>query len=408
MARIFISYRRQDSGGWVRHLIDHLRQHFKPQELFMDIDTIEPGVDFVKVVTDAVSSCDILLAVIGPNWLTASDPHGCRRLDNPEDFIRLEISAALSRDIRVIPVLVGGIEMPSAEDLPDDIKALTRRQAHELTDNRWDYDSGQLVEILKRTLKHPETTAHPTFGAKRASTEKIGYAGIASLLSALLAILFLPALRPFALIFAAAAILFGIRGIAKSRIEGKKPLLPGIAIAASSLVLLLGGALMLGPMIPSRPSPEPPSPDVQVPQPAPEPQRAAPPEPPQPTVSEPPRPVIPQPSPPTIAPTPQPLPAADLSGDWYTLIGEHFRIAQHGGQLDFEGETTGITFRGAGRIEGKLVTIPYELRSTATGEFKAKGVLNLTVSSNAMKLSGSYYIETTGRSGEFEIIRRRR
>jgi hypothetical protein len=108
MARIFLCYRRDDSGGYAGRLYDRLGQRFGHDNLFMDIDTIAPGLDFVEAIEKAVGTCDVLLAVIGRQWLTSTDSQGQRRLDNPEDFVRLEIVTALVRQIRVIPVLVGG------------------------------------------------------------------------------------------------------------------------------------------------------------------------------------------------------------------------------------------------------------------------------------------------------------
>jgi len=155
MAGIFISYRRQDSAGWAGHLSDILQENFGPEQIFMDIETIEAGVDFIEMIRKAVGSCDVLIAVIGPQWLAASDANGRRRLDNANDFIRLEIATALQRNIRVIPVLVGGAAMPSEEDLPPDLAALARRQADELSDKRWEFDTEQLVKILVKTLGRP-------------------------------------------------------------------------------------------------------------------------------------------------------------------------------------------------------------------------------------------------------------
>ncbi len=108
-------------------------------------------MDFVEAINKAVSSCDVLLAMIGPRWLTAIDKNGRRRVDDANDYVRLEIAAALSRDIRVIPVLVGGVSMPAAEELPDELVGLARRQAYELSDKhkRWDYDVDQLIAVLK-------------------------------------------------------------------------------------------------------------------------------------------------------------------------------------------------------------------------------------------------------------------
>ncbi len=132
MGAIFISYRREDSAGWAGRLTADLRRVFSSLnvDVFMDIDTVPPGANFEQHISDAVGSCDVLIALIGPRWLTAADALGGRRLNDPEDFTRIEIAAALRRDIRVIPVLVGGATLPPADNLPDDIKSLARRQAY--------------------------------------------------------------------------------------------------------------------------------------------------------------------------------------------------------------------------------------------------------------------------------------
>ena len=151
MARIAISYRRMDSAGYAGRLYDSLSTHFSAHEIFMDISTLEPGVDFVDAIERAVSSCDVLLVLVGPQWVTASDEKG-RRLDNPEDFVRLEVATALNRGIRVIPVLIQGTLMPRSDQLPSELRGLTRRQACELSDARWRYDVGQLIATLERAL----------------------------------------------------------------------------------------------------------------------------------------------------------------------------------------------------------------------------------------------------------------
>lgn len=152
---IFISYRREDSAGHTGRLYDRLAAHFGDEQVFMDIDQIEPGEDFVQIIEEAVGSCDVLLAVIGRRWLTAGDDNA-RRLDNPNDFVRLEIAAALRRDIRVIPVLVQGAVMPRQDELPDDLSALARRHALELSDLRWKHDINQLVSAVERILEQQE------------------------------------------------------------------------------------------------------------------------------------------------------------------------------------------------------------------------------------------------------------
>lgn len=153
MKGIFISYRRQDSQSAAGRLTDHLRDNMPGVPIFRDIETIEPGVDFVDAIDRALQSCGILLAVIGPRWGSLADSAGRRRLDDPNDYTRLEIATALQRsDVRVIPVLVEGAEMPGSDVLPDDLKALARRNAIELTDKRWEFDISKLVETLNKAL----------------------------------------------------------------------------------------------------------------------------------------------------------------------------------------------------------------------------------------------------------------
>jgi TIR domain len=117
--RVFVSYRRQDARGSAGRIYDQLADRFGDAQVFMDVDTIAPGVDFTKVITEAVSTCEVLLAVIGSRWLTATDEGGRRRLDDPGDLVRLEIAAALDRDIRVIPILVEDATMPRRHELPE-------------------------------------------------------------------------------------------------------------------------------------------------------------------------------------------------------------------------------------------------------------------------------------------------
>ena len=153
MSKIFISYRRQDSSGYVIGIYDRLKNEFNEEDIFRDLDTIEFGVDFVEVLENAVQQCDILLAIIGPHWLTISDANGRKRLDNPNDFVRLEIATALERKIRVIPVLVGGATMPYADELPDNLKSLARRNALPIDDRDFHAHLDRLIRALHRALK---------------------------------------------------------------------------------------------------------------------------------------------------------------------------------------------------------------------------------------------------------------
>ncbi len=149
MSHIFINYRRQDSEGYVGRLYDHLVKHFDASAVFMDVDSIKPGADFVQVLEDAVASCDVFIAMIGPQWLAICDDAGKRRLDNWNDFVRIEIASALKQNKVVIPVLVGHARMPSPADLPDDIAALARRNAIELSHQRFVYDAERLVKAIQ-------------------------------------------------------------------------------------------------------------------------------------------------------------------------------------------------------------------------------------------------------------------
>ena len=150
--KIFINYRRDDSIGMAGRLHDRLAQTFGRDKLFMDVDHIPVGVDFVAHLNSQLAGCDVILVVIGPNWLDAKDESGGRRLDNPDDFVAIEIAAALARDIQVIPVLVDGARMPKASELPDSLKPLARRQAVEVRHAHFGHDAEALVARMREAL----------------------------------------------------------------------------------------------------------------------------------------------------------------------------------------------------------------------------------------------------------------
>ena len=160
MSRIFINYRRGDTPAHASRLQEWLSIHFGKECVFKDVDAIEPGLDFEEAIAKAVGGADVLLALIGRQWVVDAD--GRRRLEDPDDFVRLEIEAALDRNIRVIPVLVEGAVMPTSEELPPSLARLTRRQAFELSDTRWRYDKEELLEALERVLGVPDKEAEPT------------------------------------------------------------------------------------------------------------------------------------------------------------------------------------------------------------------------------------------------------
>ncbi len=152
--RLFISYRREDSAGYTGRLYDHLTAHFGNDKIFMDIDTIKLGQDFVDIIETEINKCNALVAVIGKEWLTLCDETGARRLDNPLDFVRLEIAQALERQILVVPVLVDNAKMPTPDDLPENLKKLARRNALALSHERFRYDIGRLIEVLAEADKN--------------------------------------------------------------------------------------------------------------------------------------------------------------------------------------------------------------------------------------------------------------
>lgn len=154
--KIFINYRRGDDAGYSGRLFDRLQDVFAPQQLFMDVDNIAPGLDFVRVLNERVAECDVVLAVIGRNWIDARDAAGKRRLDDPEDFVRIEIASALDQGKRVIPVLVADAPMPRADDLPEALRPLSRRNAVRLTHERFRSDTQGLIKALQQSLEEIE------------------------------------------------------------------------------------------------------------------------------------------------------------------------------------------------------------------------------------------------------------
>lgn len=149
--RIFISYRREETAfpaGWI---FDRLAAHFGKDQVFKDVDSIKPGDDFAEIIAEAVGRCAVLLALIGERWISITDKSGHRRLDDPRDFVRVEIEAALSRGVRVIPILVGGAQMPDESELPPSMTALGRRQALSVDPFDFDSDTGKLLRFLDAT-----------------------------------------------------------------------------------------------------------------------------------------------------------------------------------------------------------------------------------------------------------------
>jgi hypothetical protein len=151
VANIFVSYRRSDDPGFTQALIGRLEGAFSREHLFFDVDMM-PGINFVRELEMQIRECEIVLAIIGPGWLDAKDDERVRRLENPQDFVRVELATALSLEKRVVPVLVNNARMPSEKELPSDLKPLAHQNAARLTHEHFRTDVDALIVALKRIL----------------------------------------------------------------------------------------------------------------------------------------------------------------------------------------------------------------------------------------------------------------
>jgi hypothetical protein len=158
--RIFLTYRRDDSAGHTGRIADRLKREFGEDSLFMDVDAIPLGVDFRKRINDEVARCDVLIAAIGNRWMT--DDTSQRRIDNPLDPVRIEISAALQRDIPLIPILSDGTKIPNAQLLPDDVKGLADRNGLNVRHETFHSDLDRLVRELRQISHREEVNVEPS------------------------------------------------------------------------------------------------------------------------------------------------------------------------------------------------------------------------------------------------------
>lgn len=164
---VFISYRRDDAGGWAGRMEDDLADRFGSERVFRDIK-IPAGVDYEQHIEQVLDACHVVVVVIGPEWATLKGPDGTLRLRKSDDLLRREIERALARrDVEVIPVLVQRAQMPAADELPPELRALARRQAIELSDTRWNHDMGQLIAQLCEVLEGT-SAIHATVRARGA------------------------------------------------------------------------------------------------------------------------------------------------------------------------------------------------------------------------------------------------
>jgi TIR domain len=183
--KIFINYRREGSIDAAGRLHDRLARTFGHKNIFMDVEDIPAGVDFAKHLSEQVAASQVFLAIIGPTWLGAKDEDGGRRIDDPHDFVAIEITAALARNIRVIPVLVDGASMPKAGELPDPLKALARRQAVDVGHFHFGRDAEALVERVREALNGQSGSQRPrrrtavaVAGAAAAALFLVGWVGL--------------------------------------------------------------------------------------------------------------------------------------------------------------------------------------------------------------------------------------
>ncbi len=174
MSKIFICYRREDTAGYAGRLHDRLLTTFGASSIFRDIDDIEPGVDFGVAIAEAVRACDVLVAVIGNSWSTMTDRAGNRRLDDPDDYVRNEISTALDANLMVIPVLVERATMPGPDELPGPLGRLSRHNAIEVSDERWDYDMKRLITRLEVATSGRDQTQFHISGFEAATVIRSG------------------------------------------------------------------------------------------------------------------------------------------------------------------------------------------------------------------------------------------
>lgn len=179
---LFISYRREDTQFAAGRLYDRLVQQFGSHAVFMDVAAIELGTDFAARIDAAIGKCNVLLVMIGSKWLTAADANGGRRLDHPDDLVRLEVLSGLGRDVRVIPILVDGTRMPSPSELPPALEALSRRNAMTLEHATFQADVARLVEAIASADERSRWIPRALWGAQIALSVVFAYHGVLRLL----------------------------------------------------------------------------------------------------------------------------------------------------------------------------------------------------------------------------------
>lgn len=389
MAGVFINYRRDDARSEAGRLFDWLSQYFGKDQVFMDVSgSIEPGLEFDRVIENAVSSCEVLIVVIGKEWLTAVDENGKRRLENPNDFVRLEIAAALKRNIRVIPVLVEGAAMPEEGDLPEDLKRLCKRQASELSDNRWEFDTKQLVNVLQRAGMGvgpgPAGVSHEPAKPPPQVTKKTSRKAIASLVVGVLLMISYSEVsadqdsKMGALVFALVALGLAVSAFYDTKqnpevggTKGKALSISGMVLAAILSLAFLGTLTTPNPPVSPVAGPQPSSTHLSVP------------------------------APPVATPSVPPAPSyIDIGGSWRGTDGMYI-FQQSGSNINVQlfNWNQVLIGQGTGEIAQGVVTITYVLLDN-TG-----GTARLQVSANGKQMAGNYRNLVTGETGPMNLVR---
>ncbi|MEO6188413.1 MAG: toll/interleukin-1 receptor domain-containing protein [Ginsengibacter sp.] len=240
---IFISYRKEDSKWNTQLLYDRLSHYFPSKEIFKDFNTIKAGEDYRKVISEALKKCQVLLVIIGKNWVNSQDEKGVQRLQNPEDLLRIEIETALSRNIRVIPILFDNIAMPSQTLLPASLAPLLLKQSVSVSETNFEYDIRHLAEAIKK--KHIYDDSDRPILNKILRYRIILMMAIGTLLVALTTGIFgIHSLRPQFIVIAAISLLLSsllVITLLKSKVQNK--LRSRLQLICISLFILFIAAL---------------------------------------------------------------------------------------------------------------------------------------------------------------------
>lgn len=386
MPGIFINYRREDSRADAGRLFDWLSGHFGKDRVFMDIaGSIEPGMDFDEVIEKAVTSCEALIVVIGKQWLTTTNSAGRRRLDNPDDYVRLEIAKALQRNIRVIPVLVQEATMPSSEELPEDLARLAKLQALEISDSRWDYDTEQLVKVLdkagiKPVIRRPKEESTAIEAKVPPVTKKLSVKAIISLVLCGFVIAIYSAEEGLdqseqigALTFSIVALALGISAfydIKLNKVKGKVLAITGILLS-TLMTLAFIGELSEPRQLPSTESASPPRiqpvPETAVPQP----------------------------------PVKRPQAHVDINGNWYHEDGSLYIIEQYGNNFLFRG----IDINNQIILEARGIINQRKIKLFVDYQGGDREVVKATVSQDGQMIQGVFTDPSTGVSENIILSR---